>query len=132
MALKAWNELPIKVRRSRRNLYNYLKEELEGDSSEEVEHTEPTVEVVTRNLTFTVNDGTDPVEGATVAIGDITGTTGSAGGCSLNGVAEGEKTVTVTAEGFENYSGTITVASDSTSFTISLTALTPGDSQGSP
>ncbi|MBE6508253.1 MAG: carboxypeptidase regulatory-like domain-containing protein [Methanobrevibacter sp.] len=122
-----FEDLPVRVRRSPRHRWNYLRELLS-----EVENPEAEPEVVTRNLTFTVNDGTNAVEGATVAIGNITGTTGSAGGCSLNGVAEGEKTVTVTAEGFENYSDTITVASDSTSFTISLTAVTPGDSQGSP
>ena len=132
MALKAWNELPIKVRRSRRNLYNYIKGELEGNSSEEAgsHAAEPVVEQpTTRNISITVNDGTDAVEGASVAIGQITGTTGSAGGCTLQAVADGEQTVTVTAEGFENYSDTITVSGDSTSFTISLTAATQGDSQ---
>lgn len=126
MALKPWNELPVKVRRSRRNLYNYIKEELGGDSSEdEVESpvVEPVVEQpTTRNISITVNDGTDAVEGAAVAIGQITGTTGSAGGCTLQAVADGEQTITVTAEGFEEYSDTITVSSEDTSFTISLTA----------
>ena len=120
-----FEELPYKVRKSPRHRWNFIREFLIDKEAE----SEPAAEVVTRNLTFTVNDGTDPVEGATVAIGDITGTTGSAGGCTLQGVAEGEKTVTVTAEGFENYSDTITVSSDSTSFTISLTAATQGDSQ---
>ena len=119
MALKPWNELPVKVRRSRRNLYNYIKGEIEGDSSEE-EIESPAA--TTRNISITVNDGTDAVEGASVAIGQITGTTGSAGGCTLQNVADGEQTITVTAEGFENYSGTITVSSENTSFTISLTA----------
>lgn len=78
----------------------------------------------TRNISFTINDGVDPVEGATVVIGTKTGTTGSAGGCTLNGIPDGDNTVTVTAEGFVDYTDTITVSADDTSFTISLTAST--------
>lgn len=80
-------------------------------------------EVTTRTLNFTVNDGNSPVENATVAIGDVTSTTGSAGGCSLQNISDGEHTVTVTKEGYENYTGTITVSENNTSFTVSLTAL---------
>lgn len=69
-----------------------------------------------------MNDGTGPVEGATVAIGDVTGTTGRAGGCSLQNIPDGEHTVTVTKDGYTDYTGTITVSEDNTSFTISLTA----------
>ena len=70
-----------------------------------------------------MNDGNNPVENATVAIGDVTGTTGSAGGCSLQNIPDGEQTVTVTKEGYEDYTGTITVSENNTSFTVSLTAL---------
>ena len=87
---------------------------------------------VTRDISITVDDGTDAVEGATVAIGDITGTTGSAGGCTLQGVADGEQTISVTVTGFDDYSGTITVSENDTSFTISLTAATPGEQQETP
>ena len=69
-----------------------------------------------------MNDGNNPVEKATVAIGDVTGTTGSAGGCSLQNIPDGEQTVTVTKEGYEDYTSTITVSEESTSFTVSLTA----------
>ena len=63
------------------------------------------------------------VEGAIVTVTTgKTGTTGSAGGCSINGVLDGTYTVTVTADGFEDYSGSITVDSTHTSFNISLTA----------
>lgn len=34
MALKEWHELPVSVRRSRQNLYNYIKSEIEGESSD--------------------------------------------------------------------------------------------------
>ena len=70
-----------------------------------------------------MNNGNSPVENATVAIGDVTGTTGSAGGCSLQNISDGEHTVTVTKEGYEDYTNTITVSEESTSFTVSLTAL---------
>ena len=69
-----------------------------------------------------MNDGNNPVENATVAIGDVTGTTGSAGGCSLQNIPDGEQTVTVTKEGYKDYTSTITVSEESTSFTVSLTA----------
>ena len=69
-----------------------------------------------------MNDGNSPVENATVAIGDVTGTTGRAGGCSLQIISDGEHTVTVTKDCYTDYTGTITVSEDNTSFTISLTA----------
>lgn len=90
---------------------------LEGDA--------PTPEPVTRDLSFTITDGTDPIEGATVTIGDKTGTTGSAGGCSISGVEEGSVSVEVAATGYTTKTETITVDETHTSFTISLTASSP-------
>lgn len=74
----------------------------------------------TRDLSFTINDGTNPIEGATVAIGAKTGTTGSAGGCTITGVEEGSQSVEVSAEGYTTKTESITVDSNHTSFTISL------------
>lgn len=76
----------------------------------------------TQNISFTINDGTDAISGATVTIGEDSKTTGSAGGCSFNGVTEGEVSVTVSAEGYTTKTETITVDSEHTSFTISLTS----------
>ena len=81
-----------------------------------------------RNLSFTVNNGDSvepaPIEGAVVTVTTgKTGTTGSAGGCSINGVLDGSYTISVVADGFEEYSGTISVDESHTSFTISLTAI---------
>ena len=74
-------------------------------------------------MSFTVNDGTDAIEGATVTIGAKTGTTGSAGGCTITGVEEGaDISVTVEATGYTTKTETITVDETHTSFTISLTA----------
>lgn len=90
---------------------------LEGDAPT------PTPEPVTRDLSFTINDGTDPIEGATVTIGSKTGTTGSAGGCTISGVEEGTGiSVEVAKEGYTTKTETITVDETHTSFTISLTA----------
>ena len=79
----------------------------------------------THELSFTVNDGTDPIQGATVTIEGKTGTTGSAGGCTIEGILEGSHTVTVTADGYTDATETITVDAEHTSFTISLTAGEP-------
>lgn len=83
-----------------------------------------------RDLSFTVKDSEatpNPVEGAIVTVTTgKTGTTGSAGGCSITGVLDGSYTVTVTAEGFEDYSDTIVVDESHTSFNISLTAASNG------
>lgn len=77
---------------------------------------------VTRDLSFTVNDGTAPIEGATVTIGAKTGTTGSAGGCTLTGVEEGTQSVEVSATGYTTKTESISVDETHTSFTISLVA----------
>ena len=82
-----------------------------------------------RDLSFTVQDSEstpNPVEGAIVTVTTgKTGTTGSAGGCSINGVLDGSYTISVTAQGFEDYSGTIAVDESHTTFTVSLTAASP-------
>lgn len=136
MALKRWNKLGPHLRRSEGDRWNYLVDELSsGDETPKPEPQEPVQQEeppVTRDISITVNDGTDAVEGASVAIGEITGTTGSDGGCTLQGVADGEQTINVTATGFDDYSDTITVSENGTSFTISLTAATPGEQQETP
>ena len=76
----------------------------------------------TRNINFIINDGTNAVQGASVSIGGITGTTGSAGGCTLQNVSDGEHSVTVSADGFTTKTETIIVSESDTSFTISLEA----------
>ena len=76
----------------------------------------------TRNINFIINDGTNAVQGASVSIDGITGTTGSAGGCTLQNVSDGEHSVTVSADGFTTKTETIIVSESDTSFTISLEA----------
>lgn len=76
----------------------------------------------TQNISFTINDGTNAIEGASVVIGETTKTTGSAGGCTFNDIEEGTVSVEVSATGYTTKTETITVDSTHTSFTISLTA----------
>jgi propanediol dehydratase large subunit len=83
---------------------------------------EVTPETTTRDISFTINDGTDPIQSASVVIGSTTKTTGSAGGCSFTGIEEGSVSVTVSKEGYTTKTETITVDSTHTSFTISLVA----------
>ena len=85
----------------------------------------PDPEPVTQDLSFTINDGTDPIEGATVTIGAKTGTTGAAGGCTIKDIEEGSVSVEVAKEGYTTKTETITVDSTHTSFTISLSASSP-------
>lgn len=79
-------------------------------------------EITKYELSFTINDGTTGINGATVTIGDVTGTTGSSGGCTLKDIPTGTQSVTVTKTGYVTKTETITVDTDHTSFTISLTS----------
>ena len=58
---------------------------------------------------------------ANVSIDEITSTTGSAGGCTLQNVPIGSQTINVTAERFEDYTETIEVTLEKTEFEITLT-----------
>ena len=82
----------------------------------------------TRTVSFTVDDGTDAIQGAYITIDGDTegkrGPTGSGGGCTAT-LTDGEHTLLVTAEGYTDKTETITVDSSHTSFTISLIESTP-------
>ena len=84
---------------------------------------EQTIELIIKkvNLSITVNDGTSPLENVNVAIGDITGSTGSQGGCTLSNVPIGEHIITANLTGYNEYSETITVSENNKDFTISMT-----------
>ena len=95
---------------------------LENDSPAPSPDPEPTPEPVTRTISFTVNDGTNPIDGASVVIDGVTKTTGSAGGCTFNEIEDGSVSVEVSATGYTTKTETITVSEDNTAFTISLIA----------
>lgn len=87
-----------------------------------------------RNLSFTVKDDQstpEPVEGAVVTVTTgKTGTTGVAGGCTVSGVLDGSYTISVVAEGFDDYSDTIVVDESHTSFNITLTTTVVSEGTG--
>lgn len=76
----------------------------------------------TRTLSFTINDGTNPIQDATVAIGSTSATTDATGKCTLEGIADGEQTITISATGYTTKTQTETIAEDNVTFTISLTS----------
>jgi hypothetical protein len=79
-------------------------------------------EITKRNISFSINDGNNSISGANVVIGEVSGTTGSAGGCTLQNISDGEHSVTITAEGYVTKTETIVVSESDTIFTISLDA----------
>lgn len=72
------------------------------------------------DLAISVTDGTNPVSQVEVAIGEITGTTGSQGGCTLHDVPVGTVTVTATKTGYVTYSQEVTITSSTETLEITL------------
>ena len=82
-----------------------------------------------RDISVTVDDGTNPVNGASVVLSKgvtsvANGTTGSTGGCTLSNVDDDTYTITVTKEGFTDYTDSVTTSKTNASLTITLTAIT--------
>ena len=73
-------------------------------------------------LSLTVNDGTDPISGATVVIGETTKTTGTSGGCTFLDMPYDTYSATVSAEGYTSKTESIVFDATHKSFTISLSA----------
>ena len=94
-----------------------------------------TLEKTIYTITCSIDDGTDPVQGAVVTFTDSTdntivytsGASGSAGGCTVKPVA-GTYVVTAECEGYEDYThaSNVTVTEDDT-LSISLTEVTEDD-----
>lgn len=108
--LPKFEDLPYAIRKSPRRRWNYLAQLL-ALSSEAV-----------HNISISVSDGESGVAGASVVIDGVTKTTGAAGGCTFKGLPEGNHTVVVSADGFTEKTESISVSSDSTSFSIVLDA----------
>ena len=75
----------------------------------------------TVNINVTVTEGSTKLSGVTVKIGDITGTTGSQGGCTLNNVPVGRRTITATKSGYQGYSQSVNITSETESLSINMT-----------
>ena len=87
---------------------------------------EVTPEIISRNISVSVTDGTNPVSGATVTLSKNNETitssrTGSAGGCTLTNVEDGNYIINVVKEGYNEYTENITTSVDNDSLTIQLT-----------
>lgn len=76
----------------------------------------------TRNLSFTILNNETPVENADVYLigGNITkqATTGSAGGCTIRDVPDGEYRCAVELDSENGFEATITVSESNTTFTL--------------
>lgn len=85
----------------------------------------PSTPSVTHNISVSVTDGTDPIENVDVILSngenEYTGKTGSAGGCTISNVPEGEYEVVANATGYTEYTGTLTVDENTTTLSITLT-----------
>lgn len=67
----------------------------------------------THTVTFTVDDGSDEIEGATVIFAGRSRTTDSSGVAAFTGVAEGtNRPYEIRASGFQTYFGSVTVDGD--------------------
>lgn len=75
---------------------------------------------MTRDITVTVSDGTNPIASANVTAGDVSGTTGDDGEVTLTGVSEKVKQITVTKAGYADKTESVTIDATHTSFTITL------------
>ena len=69
---------------------------------------------------MTVTDGTDPISQVDVAIGTITATTGNQGGCTLRNVPIGTATITATKTGYNEYTESLTITSETETISITL------------
>ena len=108
-----WKDLTAMQTRSRKLRWGLLYTELQGTTQ--------------RTITITVtDDDAEPaaISGATVKLSRKTATTNASGVASFSSVGDGNHTVKITAEGYEDYSGTKTTDSTHTTFTIQLTAVT--------
>lgn len=75
--------------------------------------------VTTYTVTFTVDDGTDPIDGANIAINGEDLTT-AGGGIATIDLQDGEYPYTITATGYETYTGTVIVSGGDESVPVSM------------
>ena len=106
LGLVGFDELPVECRRSTRLLYLFIQENASGGSS-------PV-------LTVTVSDGTDIITGASVTIDEDTVLTGDDGTASFE-LEYGDYSCTVTCNGYEDTTETLSFRSNHKNFTITLT-----------
>lgn len=78
----------------------------------------------TYTVTFTVDDGTDPIEGASVTFHNETKTTSALGVAAFTGVGvANNQAYTITAGGYQNYAASVNVVDADVPVTPSMTAV---------
>lgn len=122
-----WNELKLDECWSEKQIYNKIMNSILGDESTSEETLQPVIEeeLETSTISVSVVDSeTNPINHATVTISDGTnnysGTTGTAGGCTIKNVPFGEYEVVTNADGFVRDIGEINVQSTSMDVNIIL------------
>lgn len=75
---------------------------------------------VVDTITIVVDDGTDPIEGASVTIGEVTQTTDASGECTFTDMIYDDYSAEISAEGYTTKTETLQFRSNHKSFTISL------------
>lgn len=108
-------------------LLEVLGEEEEEENNSSTENNTTTETTTKRTISVSVTDGTDPVKGASVVLTKgatevASSTTGDAGGCTLQNVEDDTYTITVTKDGFTEYTASVTTSENNTSLSIELTA----------
>lgn len=103
--------------------------EVLGEEEEEEGNNSSSQTTPKRDISVTITDGTNAVEGASVVLSKNStsvadGETGSAGGCTLKNVEDGTYTITVTKQGFTEYTDSVTTSENNASLSITLTATT--------
>ncbi len=104
--------------------YTITIDGLNGGTATTATGTITVTDAPTYSITFTVTDGTNPIDGATVTIDGLSGTTNASGQVTISGVSAGAQSYSITKTGYTSTSGTIAV-SENTSESATMTAGLP-------
>lgn len=97
---------------------------LDASGTVTVEYSNVTQEVTLMQyytVTFSVTDGSDPIEGASISVGDSSRTTDASGEATIM-LVNGDYNYTVTADDFQDASGSFTVDGADMTVDVALTA----------
>ncbi len=94
------------------------------NNTDESETVTMTTATSTYQVTFTVTDGTSVIENASIAFNDTSYTTDINGQVSINNMADGNYSYTVSAAGYANVTGSIIVNNTDESETVTMTTTT--------
>jgi len=75
------------------------------------------------DVTITVTNGTNAIEGATVTFNNTEYTSNTEGNVTIIGVSDGDHPYTATADGYETVNGTVTVAGEDLAETVLLNSI---------